>query len=346
MNFTRAAKAIGAFVIDDVSNWYVRLSRRRFWQGETTPDKRAAFATLFEVLDGAARLLAPMIPFTAEEIYRALHGGGERSVHLADYPACDASRVDAPLEAVMAAAQAAVGVGRSLRQDAQIRTRQPLGRLLLHADDGRAAALLGDPDLRGILAEELNIKEIAALDDPLRVARLTAKADFRALGPRFGKRAPAAGRAIAAMTPQQALALRRTGSVALDIEGVTESITFDEARVAEEGLAPFVAGSADGMTVALDTTLDEALRDEGLAREVINRVQNLRKKSGFAVADRIRLAVAGEGDARRALDRFGERIAGETLAQLVAASPDLPHTDSFEVDGVAIEVAIARLANI
>jgi len=346
MNFTRAAKAIGAFVIDDVSNWYVRLSRRRFWQGEATPDKRAAFATLFAVLDGAVRLLAPMIPFTAEEIYRALHGGGERSVHLADYPACEAARVDAGLEAAMAAAQSVVGVGRSLRQDAQIRTRQPLGRLLLHADDGRAAALLDDSDLRGILAEELNIKQVDALDDPLRVARLSAKAVFRALGPRFGKRAPAAGRAIAAMTPQQALALRRHGAVALDVEGVSESITFEEARVVEEGLAPYAAGSVDGITVALDTTLDEGLREEGLAREIINRVQNLRKKSGFAVADRIRLAVAGDGAAHRALNRYGERIAGETLAQLVAASPDLPHTDSFEVDGVAIEVAIARLANI
>ncbi|MCB1151188.1 isoleucine--tRNA ligase, partial [bacterium] len=197
LDFTRAARGLSAFVQDDVSNWYVRLSRRRFWKGEATPDKEAAFATLHRVLVDSLRLLAPMIPFTTEEIWRALHADDPAaSVHLADYPQADAAAVDADLEALMTAAQTVVGAGRALRQDTGLRTRQPLGRLLLHADDARAADLLGDERLAAILREELNVKAVEPLADPRTVAELTGKANFRALGPRFGKAAPLAAKAI------------------------------------------------------------------------------------------------------------------------------------------------------
>ncbi len=342
LDFTRAAKKVGAFVIDDVSNWYVRLSRRRFWQGETTPDKTAAFATLFEVLDGVTRLLAPVIPFTTEEIYRGLHGGGDVSVHLVSYPERDDARVDAALETAMAATQQAVGTGRALRQDAKLRTRQPLGRLLLHSDDARADDLIGDPRLSAILAEELNVKSVERLDDPRKVAELAAKANFRALGPRFGKNAPKAAAAITAMSPDEILALRRTGEVELQVEGTAAAFGFEEIQVVEAGIAPYAAGSTDGLTVALDTTLTAELRDEGLAREIVNKVQNLRKKSGFAVEDRIVLHVDGGDDVRRVLAAHGERVTGETLAALVEEGTNLPHQDSFAVDGIDVSIAIDR----
>ena len=342
LDFTKAAKAVGTFVIDDVSNWYLRLSRRRFWQGETTPDKAAAFATLFEVLDGVTRLLAPMIPFTTEEIHRGLHGGGDVSVHLASYPEPDAARIDAELEAAVAAAQQAVGVGRALRQDAKLRTRQPLGRLLLHSADGRAAGLIGDARLSDILAEELNVKSVEIIDDPRTVAELAAKPNFRALGPRFGKNAPKAAAAISAMAPEAILELRRTGTTTLDVEGTAAAFGFEEIQVVEAGIAPFVAGSAEGLTVALDTTLTPELRDEGLAREIVNKVQNLRKKSGFAVEDRIVLHVDGGEDPRRVLAAHGERITGETLAVLCEDGSNLPHQDSFAVDGIEVSIAIDR----
>ena len=341
LDFTRAAKKIGAFVINDVSNWYVRLSRRRFWKGELTPDKTAAFGTLFTVLDGVARLLAPVIPFTTEEIYRGLHGG-DVSVHLARYPTRDDACVDTGLEAVMGATQQAVGVGRSLRQDAKLRTRQPLARLLLHSEDGRADDLVGDDRLSAILAEELNVKDIARLDDPRKVVDLGAKANFRTLGPRFGKRAPEAAKTITGMTPDQILILRRDGAVDLDMAGETTSFTFEEVQVVEQGIGAFAAGSTDGLTVALDKTLTQELRDEGLSREIVNKVQNLRKKSGFAVADRIVLHVHGDADVRRALDQHGERVTGETLAILSQEDADLPYTDSFTVEGIAVSIAIDR----
>jgi len=342
LNFTRAAKTVGAFVIDDVSNWYVRLSRRRYWKGEMTADKHAAFATLHAVLDGAARLLAPMIPFTTEEIYRGLHGGGDVSVHLASYPARDDARVDEDLEAVMTAAQQAVGVGRSLRQDARLRTRQPLASLLLHADDGRADDLIGDARIRDILAEELNVKEVARLDDPLRVMTLGAKANFRALGPRFGKGAKAAAAAIVAMTSDQVLALRRNGEISLELAGEPTTFTHEEVLVVEEGVGTYAAGSADGLTVALETTLTTELRDEGLSREIINKVQNLRKQSGFAVADRIVLHVGGDDVVEGALERFGDRVTDETLAVFSRDVVDLPYSDNFTVDDVTVSIAIDR----
>ena len=344
MDFTRAAKVVGAFVIDDVSNWYVRLSRRRYWKGEMTPDKHAAFATLHAVLDGATRLLAPVIPFTTEEIYRGLHGGGDVSVHLADYPTRDDARVDAALETVMDAAQKAVSVGRSLRQEAKLRTRQPLAGLLLHADDARAAALVDDARFSAILAEELNVKSVSLLDDPRRVVALSAKPNFRALGPRFGKQAKAAAAVIAAMTPDQVLELRRRGEVSLELEGAPTTFTHEEASILEEGLGAHAAGSQDGLTVALETTLTRELRDEGLCREIVNKVQNLRKQSGFAVADRIVLHVTGDGDVLRALERHGTRVTDETLAEFSRDASGLPHTDSFTVDGASVSIAIDRRA--
>ncbi len=343
MDFTKAGRTLATFVQDDVSNWYVRLSRRRFWQGEMTADKQAAYATLHDVLCGTLRLLAPMIPFTTEEIWRSLHAGDPTaSVHLEDYPVADKARIDQSLEAGMGAAQAAVTVGRSLRQDARLRTRQPLGKLLLHADDGRASTLLGDEHLNAILLEELNVKELLLIDDPRNVARLAGKANFRALGPRFGKKAPIAAAVIAAMKPAELLELRREGRVALDFEGDDVTFTNDEVQVVEEGIAPFVAASEGGLTVALDTTLTPELVDEGVCREIINKVQNLRKKSGLEVSDRILLHVAGDNDVARVLQTHGDRLAGETLATIIDTAQHLPHADTFEVDGHDIHVTLAR----
>jgi isoleucyl-tRNA synthetase len=233
-------------------------------------------------------------------------------------------------------------VGRSLRQDSRLRTRQPLGRLLLHADDDRASVLESDGHLRAILLEELNVKDVDLIDDPRAVARLAGKANFRALGPRFGKKAPVAAKVIGAMEPAQLLALRRDGSVELELEGATFAFTGEEVQVVEEGIEPYVAASESGLTVALDTTLTQALVDEGLCREIINKVQNLRKKSGLDVSDRIRLHVAGDDDVVRVLGTHGDRLSGETLATIIETADGLQHTDTFEVDGHEIHVALAR----
>ncbi len=346
LHLTRAAKCIGTFFLDDVSNWYLRLSRRRFWKGEMTGDKRAAFTTLYTVLDSSLRLLAPFIPFVAEEIYRALtaHMGRDQfSVHLEDFPVADETLIDEGLEKSMAAAQAVVSLGRSLRQEASLKTRQPLGRLVMHADDDRVALLMADELLTGYIAGELNVKEVSTTDDPREVANLSAKANFRALGPRFGKRSPLAAKRIVAMTGEEIMALRAEGRVSLDFEGEKVDFTFDEVMVAEEGVGAFVAAGGQGLTVALDTTLTEDLRREGLAREIINKVQNLRKKSGLEVSDRIELAISGPEAVLTAVSLFSERITSETLALGVDSNRDLSYKDTLRIDDFEIGIALDRV---
>ena len=345
LNLTRAAKTIGSFILDDVSNWYVRLCRRRFWKGEMTVDKRTAFHTLHTVLETSLRLLAPFIPFTAEEVYRGLtaHADAEGSVHLRDFPVADQDRIDSELEKAMAAAQAVVGLGRSLRQDSGLKTRQPLGRLLLHSDDDRAGLLMADARLLGYIAAELNVKQVASVDDPREVARLEAKANFRALGPRFGKGAPEAAKAITAMTPEQILELRAAGRVVLDLGGRPTEFTFEEVKVQEEGVDPFVATGDAGLTVALDTTLTEELRLEGLTREIVNKVQNLRRKSGLEVSDRITLVISGGPEVEAAVLAHADHIQDETLADGIASTGELDYKDTFQIAENEISVSLSRV---
>ncbi|MBD3220159.1 isoleucine--tRNA ligase [bacterium] len=345
MNLTRAGKTIGAFLLDDVSNWYVRLSRKRFWHGEVDADKHTAYTTLFTVLETSLRLLAPFVPFTAEELYRGLraHADADVSVHLEDFPTADVSLQDADLERRMATAQDVVGLGRSLRQQTQIKVRQPLGRLLVHSTDDRAAGLLADDTLRDYVAGELNVKEVAPLADPREVATLAAKPNFRALGPRFGKQAPQWADAIKALDPDQVMRLRESGALTIASDGRDEVFGFEEIQVVQEGIAPFAATGQGSLTVALDTTIDDALRAEGLVREVINKVQNLRKSSGLEVSDRIALMVAGPADVRDAVTEHAAKIQQETLAESLADDGELPHRDSFRIGDAEVTIGLAKI---
>jgi isoleucyl-tRNA synthetase len=344
LNFTRAAKSLCDFFIDDVSNWYVRLSRRRFWKGEMTADKRTAFATLDRVLVDSLRLLAPFIPFTTEEIYRGLRASSDReaSVHLSDFPRADASLQDHGLEADMATAQEVVALGRSLRQAAGLRTRQPLGRLLIHAGDNRARRLLADTRLSGIVAEELNVKFIELLADPAQVVTMSCKPKFRALGARFGKRVPEVAARINGMTPAEAFQLHQEGRISLDLAGRPEEFGLEEIDVAEQGVDPYVATAAKGLTVAVDTTLTPVLVQEGICREIINRVQNLRKRSGLEVSDRIMLAITGPDPIERVVERYGERIVQETLAQELVQNSDWPHREQSRIDDIDVTIALKK----
>ncbi len=344
LNLTRAAKTIGTFIMNDVSNWYVRLSRRRFWKGEMTVDKFTAFTTLHTVLESSTRLLAPFIPFTAEEIFRGLtaHQTPEGSVHLHDFPVVSNSLIDLELERLMEVSQTVVGIGRNLRQESGIKTRQPLGRLLIHSSDDRAANLLANQQLVGYVQEELNIKAIEIVDDPRSIATLSAKANFRALGPRFGKGAPVAAKCITAMTPEEIMELKVNGSVNLDFEGESTSFTFEEVVVQEVGTGTFVAGSGQGLTLALDTALNDDLRAEGLCREIINKVQNLRKKSGLEVSDRIELEISGPALVLDVVGRFAHRIMDDTLALGIASAAELPYKESFSIDEHEISVALGK----
>jgi isoleucyl-tRNA synthetase len=250
--------------------------------------------------------------------------------------------IDPQLEKAMATAQAVVGLGRSLRQDSGIKTRQPLGRLVIHADDERASMLLDDERLTGYVAEELNVKQLGTVADPREVASLTAKANYTTIGPRFGQQAPAAAQLIESLAEGQILALRREGTLTVDFAGTPTTFSGEEIFVLEEGIGPFVATSGLGLTVAIDTTLDDELRAEGLCREIINKVQNLRKKSGLEVSDRIELAIEGPPVVLEAVSRFAERIARETLAVEIASTGDLPYKEAFKIDDQELSIALAK----
>jgi len=187
------------------------------------------------------------------------------------------------------------------------------------------------------------VKALELVADPREVAVLSAKPNFRALGPRFGKGAPTAAQRITAMTPAEIMTLREEGSVTLDLPDGPAPFGFEEVQILEEGVAPWVAAGAQGLTVALDTTLTDELRAEGLAREIINKVQNLRKKSGLAVSDRIRLDISGPAEALAAVRLHKERICGETLALDVAAQGELTYKESLEIDGHRIDIALQRV---
>jgi isoleucyl-tRNA synthetase len=341
---TRAARRITSFVLDDLSNWYVRRSRDRFWAtGATATDPvetSDAFATLHECLVTVAGLLAPFAPFLGDWLYRAL--ASDESVHLSDFPT-DKGRAAPELEQGMEDVRQLAALGRAAREDAGVRTRQPLGLLSAVVPGGRRPA---EPLLE-LLREELNVKRVVFLTETDDLVRLFAKPNFGALGPRHGSRTPAVARAISGLERAAIGQLQQGRTVQLDVDGEMVTIEPDEVTVVEEAATEMAVGSAGGYVAALDTSLDEALRFEGLARELVNRVQRLRREAGFEVADRIRLGIAGAEVLETAAAEHAAYIAGETLAVDLevgaSAIGDSATATTIEIDELEATIAVERL---
>jgi isoleucyl-tRNA synthetase len=346
-DMTRAARALQSFVLDELSNWYVRRSRRRFWKGEMGPDKIAAYNTLHTVLQGTLRLLAPFVPF-AEEIHQAVHcamTGAEEgpSIHLDPYPVSDAARIDTDLESLMETALVVCSLGRTVRNDASIKIRQPLSGMVIHDYSGRCRKLVANDEIREIVLDELHVKELRICDDPSRHVTLKPSPAYAALGKRFGKRVPEIA-ALVAKLPQQSLAeFLRDGRVALATSDGETVLEREDMVVTVEGIAPYGGRHERGITVALNLEIDDALRVEGLARELVNRIQNLRKKAGFEVSDRIRIRYAGASAADGVFAVQGELIKQETLATAIEkGGADWKERAELELEGESISIWIQR----
>jgi isoleucyl-tRNA synthetase len=308
-----AGRRIAGFT-DDLSNWYVRRSRRRFWQGPETPESASAFATLYECLETVTRLMAPITPFLTDYVWGVLRAGDHpESVHLASWPEPDSSLIDENLSADMALARRLVELGRSARAAATVKTRQPLARALV----GAAGFASLPPELRAQVAEELNVhalESLAAVDVDL--VDYTVKPNFKALGGRFGKATPAVAKAItaadaAALTGE----LRTTGTAVITVNGEPVSLSPDEVIVIQTPKAGWTVAADGGETVALEVALTPELRREGLAREAIRLIQDARKTDGFDVTDRISLWwETNDPELSAALTQHGQLIAGEVLA--------------------------------
>jgi isoleucyl-tRNA synthetase len=332
---TAAGRAIADYV-EELSNWYVRLSRRRFWEGD-----RTAFATLRHCLLETAALLAPFVPFLADEIHLNLSGGAPLdSVHLRDYPHPDPALADPELEAAMEAVRLTVELGRAARAQAKAKVRQPLRRAVIVANDAERAAIEARA---GLVTSELNVKELDFVTDESELVSYTAKPNYRALGPRFGKRMPQVAAAVEALDAAHvARVMADGGEIGINVEGDEHTLGPDEITLALKPLEGYEVEAEAGHAVALQLELDDELRREGLAREIVHAVQNARREAGLEITDRIALGLGGDPELLDAARLHEDYVAGEVLATSVEY--DVAEGASLRVDGRDLTIAVSRAA--
>ncbi len=330
--------------IDDLTNWYIRRSRRRFWTGraDSGEDALAAFATLYEVLVTFAKLMAPVLPFITEQMYQDLvvaHRGdalGPASVHHESYPQAESLLIDTKLEAAMTALRGVVGLGRGLRVAEAIRTRQPLSRLTVVSHDPTILGAVADH--AALLMEELNVREVVTSEDEMALAEVSAKANYRTLGPRFGARMPELAAAIATLTSTEVAAALAGGTVTVSGEALTAA-DLVVSRAPHPGL---VVAAAEGLAIGLDTVVTPELALEGTAREIVKLVQAARRDAGLDVSDRIVLLWSSPSTlVADAIERHSEWIAGEVLA--VSLQRDTGSTGTpMDAAGEPVTLVIAK----
>ncbi len=339
-------------LVDDLSNWYVRVSRARFWsgrQGDTVADAdhRAAFATLHECLSRLALLIAPFCPFVAEELYGNLVAAHDPaappSVHLAIWPT-SGGREDPALDAAIEAARVAVTLGRGARSEAKIKIRQPLAQAVVACPPATATVLEG---MRELIARELNVHEVRFVTDPGELVAVTIKPNYRTLGPRFGKAMPALAAAVAELPGAQSARLLEAGEpVTLTIDGEAHELGPDALLITARPTEGYAVGQESGMAVGLTTVITPDLRREGLAREIVHAVQNARRAAGLRVEERIMLHLDGSGPVREAIDAFGSHISVETLVERLSVGHGSPfagvYREELVLDGEPVAIRIDR----
>ncbi|MES1945291.1 isoleucyl-tRNA synthetase [Salinisphaera sp. PC39] len=351
-NPTRAARAVER-LIDELSNWYIRRSRARFWAGaradgaaDDGADKRAAYHTTHTVLAALARLMAPISPFFADWLHRNLAAGdAPDSVHLADFPAPDETLVDAALERRMRLARAVVANVLALRNEAGINVRQPLSRILVVEEAGVARADV--EAVAAIVLDEVNVDAIEYVAGTGDLVSRSAKPDFKRLGRRLGKLMQPVARAVAELGDAEIDEYLRDGVLTLNVADHPIELEEGDLIVSAEGIEGWLVGREDGVTVALDSTISDSLRQRGLAREAVNRIQRLRKRADFHVADRIALEYAADAAVADAIEAHRDWLAAETLAATVtmADEPAGEAREDFDIDGLKLRVGVKRVTD-
>lgn len=343
---TKAARAIETFVSDNLSNWYVRLNRKRFWAGEMDTDKLAAYQTLYSCLKTVALLMAPFAPFYSDRLYGDLvgstgEGEGYASVHLADFPVSDPALIDPALERRMALAQVETSLVLALRRKVNIKVRQPLSQLLVPAID--AAQKADFEAVAPLVAAEVNVKEVKVVDNEESGLVKKVKADFKKLGPRYGKIMKDLAKAIAAMTAEDIAALERNGSFEFSSLPDAPVVTLDDVEIIPEDVPGWLVANEGSVTVALDVTITPELRNEGLARDLINRIQNIRKDSDYAITDRVRVVLSDTPEVRECLAQFEDYIKSQVLADSITVSDNVPQPAvELDIDGMKILANVVR----
>lgn len=339
---TRAGRLIDAFVSDDLSNWYVRLNRKRFWGKEMSSDKLSAYQTLYTCLETVSRLLAPFAPFYADRLFLDLNAATGRdtakSVHLAKFPEADESLVDADLEARMGMAQKITSMVLALRRKVNIKVRQPLQAIMVPAvDDVQRRHIEAVKDL---VMGEVNVKELRFVEGSGVLVK-KVKCNFRTMGKKFGKLMKAIAAAMGELTQEQIAALEHDGKLALTVEGQEAVVEAADVEVISEDIPGWLVSNEGNLTVALEVELTDELRNEGMARELINRIQNLRKATGLEITDRIRVAITPDAQVSNALAGYGDYI----LTQVLADEVNLEANDGEEadIDGLKLHIRVEKI---
>ncbi|MGD8780547.1 MAG: isoleucine--tRNA ligase [Ignavibacteria bacterium] len=342
---TRAARAISNFTIDHLSNWYVRRSRRRFWKSEINENKLSAYQTLYECLITITKLSAPFAPFVSEEIYQNLNkvSGREEyeSVHLAELPA--QSYVEKELEEKMDIAQKVVYLTRSMRAKSNLKVRQPLRKIIVAAGKQRGEAV---SNMENVILDEVNIKELEVLEDNSSIVNKTAKANFKKLGPKLGKLVKDAANEIKKLSNEKINDLEKNGFINLDVKGEELKIELDDVEIINSEIEGWVVETEEGITVAIDSELSEELIAEGYAREFVNRVQNMRKDSGFDVMDRIKVLINGDDKLINYINQFDKYIRNEILADsLEKGGAGNGYKQTWDIGDYKCEIVIGKVEN-
>ena len=338
---TKAGRLISDFVNDNLSNWYVRLNRKRFWGGGMTEDKLSAYQTLYTCLETVAKLMAPIAPFYADMLYGDLIAVTGRdqvvSVHLAQFPVCDETLVNTELEARMQVAQDITSMVLALRRKVNIKVRQPLQCIMIPVVDEEQRAHI--EAVKALIMNEVNVKEIKFVDGAAGVLVKKVKCDFKKLGPKFGKQMKAVAAAVAEMSQEAIAELEKNGSYTFVLEAVVEAA---DVEIFSEDIPGWLVANEGRLTVALEVTVTEDLRREGVARELVNRIQNIRKSSGFEITDKINITLSKNTQTDDAVNEYKDYICNQVLATSLTLADEVQEGTELNFDDFSLFVKVEK----
>ncbi|MCI7430523.1 MAG: isoleucine--tRNA ligase [Bacteroidales bacterium] len=338
---TRAGRAISDFVQENLSNWYVRLNRKRFWGGTMDADKLAAYQTLYECLITVSRLMAPIAPFYADQLYRDLTG--DKSVHLAAFPVCDDDRIDTYLEGCMQLAQQATSMILALRKKANKKVRQPLQKAVVPVPNESVMQQL--QHVADLVKTEVNIKELQIVTNENSTVKLVKriKPNFKTLGKKYGKQMKEIAAAIAALTQDRIADIETRGQIVLPLASGEVEVELADVEIATEDMPGWLVANEGNLTVALDIEVTDELRQEGIARELVNRIQNLRKSNGYEITDKIAVTIESNDEVNTAVANFKDYIAAQVLAQSLIVADKVENPIALDFEDFVVNISIEKI---
>ena len=341
---TKAGRLISDFVNDNLSNWYVRLNRKRFWGGGMTEDKLSAYQTLYTCLETVAKLMAPIAPFYADMLYSDLIAVTGRdqvvSVHLAKFPVCDETLVNTELEARMQVAQDITSMVLALRRKVNIKVRQPLQCIMIPVVDEEQRTHI--EAVKTLIMNEVNVKEIKFVDGAAGVLVKKVKCDFKKLGPKFGKQMKAVAAAVAEMSQEAIAELEKNGSYTFVLDGAEAVVEAADVEIFSEDIPGWLVANEGRLTVALEVTVTEDLRREGVARELVNRIQNIRKSSGFEITDKINITLSKNTQTDDAVNEYKDYICNQVLATSLTLVDEVQEGTELNFDDFSLFVKVEK----